>query len=85
MGTVYRAVSDGYRGESEVLGCRMKRKGVGFAALLTSLQILSEGGLLHVSDDGFVLCVEAAYRREQAGKISPENTPSAVRVGYKNV
>lgn len=85
LGTVYRAVSDGYRGESEVLGCRMKRKGVGFAALLTSLQILSEGGLLHVSDDGFVLCVEAAYRREQAGKISPENTPSAVRVGYKNV
>ena len=85
LGTVYRAVSDGYRGESEVLGCRMKRKGVGFAALLTSLQILSEGGLLHVSDDGFVLCVEAAYRGEQAGKISPENTPSAVRVGYKNV
>ena len=85
LGTVYRAVSEGYRGESEVLGCRMKRKGVGFAALLTSLQILSEGGLLNVSDDGFILCIEAADRGEHSGKISPENTPSGIRVGYRNV
>ncbi len=84
LGIVYRAVSGGYRGEADVLGCRMKRMGVGFAAMLTSLQILSEGGLLHVGDDGSVLCVEAVERK-QGDKISPEETPSAVRVGYRNV
>ena len=84
LGIVYRAVSGGYRGEADVLGCRMKRMCVGFAAMLTSLQILSEGGLLHVGDDGSVLCVEAVERK-QGDKISPEETPSAVRVGYRNV
>ena len=84
LGTVYRAVSGGYRGEADVLGCRMKRLGVGFAVLLTSLQILSEGGLLKVGDDGSILIVEAV-ERENREKISPEETPSAVRVGYRNV
>ena len=84
LGTVYRAVSGGYRGEADVLGCRMKRLGVGFAVLLTSLQILSEGGLLKVGDDGSILIVEAV-ERENGEKISPEETPSAVRVGYRNV
>ena len=85
MATVYRAVSGGYSGEADVLGCRMKRSGVGFAALLTSLQILSEGGLLHVSNDGSIICMEAAERSQGEGKISPECTPTALRVGYKNI
>lgn len=85
LGTVYRAVSGGYRGEADVLGCRIKRMGVGFAAMLTSLQILSEGGLLNVGDDGSILCIEAAERSVPGGKISPESTPTAMRIGYRNV
>ena len=85
LGTVYRAVSGGYRGEADVLGCRVKRMGVGFAAMLTSLQILSEGGLLNVGDDGSILCIEAAERSVPGGKISPESTPTAMRIGYRNV
>ncbi|MBQ9902678.1 MAG: single-stranded-DNA-specific exonuclease RecJ [Clostridia bacterium] len=84
LGIVYRAVSGGYRGEADVLGCRLKRMGVGFAAMLTSMRILSEGGLLRMSDEGSVISVEAVERR-QGNKISPEETPSAIRVGYKNV
>ena len=85
LGNVYRAVSGGYRGEPEVLGCRMKRSGVSFGALLTSIQILYEGGLLTVSDNGNVIQIESVYRGERPGKISPENTPTAARVGYRNI
>ncbi len=85
MGTVYRAVAGGYSGAADVLGCRMKKSGVGFAAMMTSLQILREGGLLNISDDGSVICIEAADRGQQNGKISPEKTRTAIRVGYRNV
>ena len=85
LGTVYRAASEGYRGEAEVLGCRMKRMGVSFAALLTSLRILSEGGLLEFVDEGTIIYVEAAERGDNTAKISPEKTPTALRVGYTNL
>ena len=85
LGTVYRFVSCGYRGEADVLGCRMKRLGVGFGAMLCSLRILSEGGLLSVDDKGTFIRIQAVRRGAQDGKISPENTPTAMRVGYKNV
>ena len=85
LGAVYRAVYGGYGGEAEVLGCRMKRVGVEFAAMLTSLRILSECGLIDVSDDGSVICVEAANRDGQNQKTSPENVPTALRVGYRNI
>ena len=84
LGTVYRAVSEGYAGEADVLGCRVKRMGVGFGVLLTSLQILSEGGLLTLEDDGNIICVDPVERKT-GDKISPEKTPTAIRVGYKNV
>ena len=63
----------------------MKRVGVEFAAMLTSLRILSECGLIDVSDDGSVICVEAANRDGQNQKTSPENVPTALRVGYRNI
>ena len=84
LGTVYRAACQGYSGESEVLGCRMKRVGVRYGALLTSLQILSEGGLVDFADDGTIIFVEATERGAESGKISPEKTPTAMRVGYIN-
>ena len=63
----------------------MKRMGVSFAALLTSLRILSEGGLLEFVDEGTIIYVEAAERGDNTAKISPEKTPTAVRVGYTNI
>lgn len=85
LATVYRTVSGGYRGEADVLGCRVKRAGVGFSAMLASLQILCEGGLLRMEDNGSMIVVEAADRNGQNDKISPENTPTAMCIGYKNV
>ncbi len=85
LAAVYRAVSGGYRGEADVLGCRLKRQGAGFGAMLVSLRILYEGGLLSITDDGRILRVEPVQRSGQSGKILPESTPTAMRIGYRNV
>ena len=83
LGAVYRTVSGGYRGEAEVLGSRVKRLGVGYAAMLVSLRILDEGGLITVRDEGTILVIEPVVRTG-GGKISPENTPTGMRISYKN-
>lgn len=84
VGVIYRMAAKGYRGGEDVLGCRMKRAGVGYARLLTSLRILTEGGLLHMENDGFVLKIEPSAHNAKDGKIVLENTPTAQRVGYRN-
>ncbi len=83
-GVIYRTAVNGYRGAADVLGCRMKRVGIGFGKLLTGLQILTEGGLLNCQDDGFVLRVKAVEHSSDGGKIALQNTPTALRVGYTN-
>ena len=84
VGVIYRMAAEGYRGGEDVIGCRMKRAGVGYAKLLTSLRILNEGGLLHIENDGFVLKIEPSAHSAKDGKIALENTPTAQRVGYSN-
>ena len=84
VGVIYRMAAEGYRGGEDVIGCRMKRAGVGYAKLLTSLRILTEGGLLHMENDGFVLKIEPSAHNAKDGKIALENTPTAQRVGYIN-
>lgn len=85
VGSIYRTAAKGYRGGADVLGCRMKRAGIGFGKLLTALQILTEGSLLHCEDDGFVVRIRAVEHNAQGGKIALENTPTALRVGYTNL
>jgi single-stranded-DNA-specific exonuclease RecJ len=85
LGSVYREVVSGYYGEADVLGCRLKRQGVGFAAMLTSLCILSEGGLISLFDAGDILEIDPVGRSGKDGRITPESTPTAMRVGYRNV
>ena len=85
LGTVYREVISGYYGEADVLGCRLKHKGVGFAAMLTSLSILTESGLILLFDAGNILEIDPVERSDKDGRVSPESTPTAMRVGYRNV
>ncbi len=84
VGAVYRTAAKGYRGGADVLGCRMKRGGIGFGKLLTALQLLTEGGLLTSENDGFVLRLTAVQPNEDGKKIDLEQTPTAGRVGYIN-
>lgn len=79
---IYRAVAKGYHGSADVLACRMKRAGIGFGKLLMTLAILSEGGLLHCEDDGFILKISPVQRSDKAAL---EDTPAARRIGYRNV
>ena len=85
MGKVYRMIAEGYCGEADVLGCRLKRQGVCFAAVLTSLRILCEGGLIEMFDQGVFIEIYPVERGADSGRIAPEKTPTAMRVGYKNV
>lgn len=83
VGIVYRAAAKGYRGGEDVLGCRVKRAGIGFGRLLTALQMLTEGGLLVIENDGTVMRIDVRPS-QTAGKIALENTPTAISVGYTN-
>lgn len=85
VGNVYRTAVRGYRGATDVLGCRMKRMGINYAKLLTSLRILTEGGLIEYEDNGTILKISAAQSPAHNGKIALENTPTAVRTGYSNM
>lgn len=85
VGNVYRTAVKGYRGAADVLGCRMKRRGINYAKLLTSLRILTEGGLIEYEDNGAILKISAKQSTEHDGKIALENTPTAVHTGYSNM
>lgn len=85
VGNIYRAAVKGYRGDANVLGCRMKHLGINYAKLLTSLKILNEGGLIEYEDNGIILKISAAELSEHNSKIDLEHTPTAERIGYSNI
>lgn len=85
VGTIYRTAVKGYRGGADVLGCRMKHFGINHARLLTSLQILKEGGLIEYEDDGTMIKISSAPNVNSEEKIALENTPTAARAGYSNI
>ena len=85
LGAVYRVARGGYRGGEDMLCCQARRDGVGYGKLLTALTILAEGGLVHQAFDGTVWRVEAPEQPAGAGRVALENTPTARRIGYRNV
>lgn len=84
VGAVYRAAVKGYRGGEDVLSCRMRHMGITHAKLLTSLQMLKEGGLIAYEDNGTMIKVSPLPNTGSNQKIALENTPTAILAGYSN-
>lgn len=84
VGAIYRTAVKGYRGGEDVLSCRMKHMGISHAKLLTSLQILKEGGLIEYEDDGMMIKISPAPNISSNEKIALENTRTAILAGYSN-